>query len=184
LTYIAALLAVAVIGVGLAATGMVWSQARQREKEEDLLFIGDQFRQAIAFYYERTPGAIKRYPEKLENLLEDKRYPDPQRYLRKIYPDPMTGKPEWGLVAGPGGSIMGVYSLSNAAPIKVAGFDAKNRTLEGATTYYEWRFIYEPPPAKVPAAISATPPPVSEPQAPAVPMRAIPTAAAPGAPPR
>jgi len=172
------LLAVTVVGVGLAATGAVWSQSRQREKEQELLFIGDQFRQAIALYYERTPGSVKLYPEKLEDLLEDKRYPNPQRYLRKIYVDPMTAKREWGLVAAPGGRIMGVYSLSNATPLKVTGFARKNRTLEGATTYYEWRFLYEPPVTAAPGPMSATPPPASESSAPPPPQRSTPAARA------
>jgi len=143
-TYVAMLIAVAVIGVGLAATSEIWSQSRQREQEQELLFVGDQFRQAIALYYQRTPGAAKQYPAKLEDLLQDKRYLNTQRYLRKPYADPMTGKTEWGLVTAPGGGIMGVYSLSNASPIKRGGFRQRDRTFEGATTYQEWRFLYEP----------------------------------------
>ena len=40
-TYLAVLLAVAVIGVGLAATSELWSQSRQPEQEQELLFLGD-----------------------------------------------------------------------------------------------------------------------------------------------
>lgn len=144
-TYLAMLLAVAVIGVGLAATGIVWSQSRQREREQELLFIGNQFRQAIARYYQRTPGAVNRYPAKLEDLLEDKRYTNTQRYLRKIYVDPMIGKPEWGVVEAPDGGIMGVYSRSKAVPIKSGGFAARDQAFEGAADYSEWRFFYAPP---------------------------------------
>ncbi len=157
------LIAVAVIGVGLAATGMVWSQSRQREKEQELLFVGDQFRQAIGRYYEGTPGPAKRYPQALEDLLADKRFPNPERYLRRIYTDPMTGKAEWGLMQAPEGGIMGVYSLSNGAPIKQAGFQDKDRTSQGATTYYEWRFFYAAPvmPGAQPPPASATPAPAT-----------------------
>ncbi|HWN30291.1 MAG TPA: type II secretion system protein, partial [Burkholderiales bacterium] len=109
-----------------------------------------------------TPGAVKLYPVKLEDLLEDKRYPTVQRYLRKIYVDPMTGKAEWGLVTAPEGGIMGVYSLSNASPIKRGRFQPKDRTFEGATTYLEWRFFYEPP------LVSGKPLPVPGTQAPVV----------------
>lgn len=144
-TYLAVLLAVAVIGIGLAATGKIWSQARQREQEQELLFVGNQFRQAIALYYQRTPGAAPRYPAELEDLLQDKRYPGTQRYLRKLYADPMTGKPEWGLVTAPGGGIMGVYSLSGMTPIKTSGFWERDRTFEGANHYSDWKFFYEAP---------------------------------------
>ncbi len=143
-TYVAVVLTVAVIGVGFAATSEVWSQSRQREKEQELLFVGNQFRQAIRLYYERTPGPVKRYPEKLEDLLEDRRYPSPQRYLRKVYPDPLTGAVEWGLVAAPGGGIMGVHSLSNAAPIKTRGFAERDHALGGVERYSDWQFFYNP----------------------------------------
>jgi type II secretory pathway pseudopilin PulG len=143
-TLVAALIAVAVIGLGLAATGEIWSQSRQRDQEQELLFVGDQYRQAIALYYQRTPGAAKQYPAKLEDLLLDKRYPSVQRYLRKSYVDPMTGKAEWGLVPGPAGGVMGVYSLSGLTPIKTSGFSGPDRAFEGAVHYSDWRFLYEP----------------------------------------
>ncbi len=160
-TFLVMLVAVIVIGVGLAATGEVWSHSRQREKELELLFIGNQFRQAIELYYQRTRDQrtcpVKCYPEKLEDLLQDKRDPGVQRYLRKLYADPMTGKAQWGLVKAPGGGIMGVHSLSNAEPIKRAGFRSRDQSLTGATTYYEWRFIYEPSQGKPPVVVSPIP---------------------------
>jgi len=143
-TFVAVLIALAVIGAALAATGEVWSQARQREQEKELLFVGNQFRQAIALYYERTPGTAKQYPMTLEDLLRDARYPSMQRYLRKLYADPLSGKPEWGIIKGPDGGIMGVYSLSSREPIKTAGFTGPNNVLEGAVHYSDWRFQYEP----------------------------------------
>lgn len=152
-TYLTMLFAVAVMSAGLAATGVVWTTASQREKEKELLFVGDQFRQAIALYHLRTPGTIKRYPEKLEDLIKDNRYLSTQRYLRKIYVDPMTGKSEWGLVAAPNGGIMGVYSLSNAQPIKKSGFANADSRFEDGQRYSDWKFIYETPPS-IPVAPS------------------------------
>ncbi|MCI3953246.1 MAG: hypothetical protein K0R53_2745 [Burkholderiales bacterium] len=143
-TYLALLIAVAVIGVGLVAASEVWSQTRQREKEQELLFIGEQFRQAIGAYYERTPGAVKRYPEKLQDLLEDKRYLAKQRYLRKLFVDPITGKADWGVVPAPGGGIMGVYSKSEDRPLKTANFSDENKNFDGARRYAQWRFVYQP----------------------------------------
>src|SRR5687767_15501109 len=52
-TYLAALFMAAALGAGLVAVGETWSHARQREKEAELLWIGEQFRQAIALYYHR-----------------------------------------------------------------------------------------------------------------------------------
>ena len=135
-TYLSALIAVAVMGVGLASVGEAWSRKNQREREAELLWIGEQFRMAIGLYYQRTPGAVKRFPEKMEDLLEDKRFLSTQRYLRRVYADPMTGKPQWVLVPAPGGGFMGVRSLSEKPALSLRG---KSRN------YAEWTFIYEPP---------------------------------------
>jgi type II secretory pathway pseudopilin PulG len=137
--------AVAIAGLLLAVTSEVSSQSRQREKEKELLYIGGQFREAIALYYQRTPGTVKRYPEKLEELLEDKRYLSMQRYLRRVYPDPITGKSQWGTIAAPGGGIMGVHSLSDQHPIKSANFDTADQSFAGGQRYSDWKFLYEPP---------------------------------------
>ena len=133
-TYLAAMLLVAAVGASLASAAELWSHARQREKEAELLWIGAQFTQAIGLYYHRSPGSVKRYPEKLEDLLEDKRHLITQRYLRKIYTDPMTGKAEWGTVPAPGGGIMGVRSLSRAKSI---------REFSSGQTYADRQFVHE-----------------------------------------
>ncbi len=143
-TYMALLFAIAVMGVALAATGIFWHQASQREKEQELLFIGNQFRQAIGFYYERSPGGVKRYPQRLEDLLADPRGIGAQRYLRKIYRDPMTKEAKWGTVQSPEGGIMGVYSLSQETPVKTGNFRLIDSAFEGKGKYEEWRFIYSP----------------------------------------
>ena len=152
LTYLAMLVFVAVMGLGLAGTAEVWSLSQQREKEAELLFVGNQYREAIGRYYDATPGGGKRYPEKLEDLLEDKRYPMPKRHLRKLYADPLTRKAEWGLMEAPGGGIMGIYSLAQGSPLKQAEFGNDDRTFHQASTYGEWRFFHEPELA--PAAVS------------------------------
>jgi type II secretory pathway pseudopilin PulG len=157
-TYVAMLLAVAAIGIGLAAAGIVWSQASQRAKERELLFVGDQFRRAIERYYERSPG-VKRYPAALADLVSDKRFPSPERHLRRIYSDPLTGKAEWTLIEAPGGGIMGVKSTSNAVPIKNAAFARRDRTFEGAKTYQEWEFFHDAQATFAPAG-SPLPPPL------------------------
>jgi type II secretory pathway pseudopilin PulG len=145
-TYVMMLVAVAVIGVGFAGTAEVWSLAQQREKEAELLFVGNQYREAIGRYYDATPGGGKRYPQKLEDLLEDNRYPMPVRHLRKLYADPLTGKPDWVIMEGPEGGIMGVHSRATGKPLKQAEFGQVNRTFQEAPSYNEWRFFHEPPP--------------------------------------
>jgi type II secretory pathway pseudopilin PulG len=66
-TYLGLLIAVALMGIGLALIGDVWSTTVKRERERELLFVGAQFRQAIRRYYDGSPG-VKQYPRKLEDL--------------------------------------------------------------------------------------------------------------------
>jgi type II secretory pathway pseudopilin PulG len=143
-TYLAMLLFVALIGIGLTATAEVWSTQRQRDKERELVAVGHEIRDAIGQYYRETPGGASRFPEKLEDLLEDKRYPGIKRHLRRIYRDPMTGSTQWGLVMAPEGGIQGVYSLSRDKPLKRTAFSALDFEMEKATSYSGWRFIYMP----------------------------------------
>jgi len=132
-TYVGLLVAVALVGFGLALVAQVWSTTSKRERERELLFVGSQFRQAIGLYYESSPG-VKQYPRSLDDLVEDKRFPVLRRYLRKIYLDPMTGKPDWGLVMQ-GDQILGVHSQSEQHPIKVANFDAAGPTAQAPDTF-------------------------------------------------
>lgn len=132
------------MGLTLAMAATLWSFLQQREKERELLFVGGQFQRAIRLYYEHTPGTVKRYPQNLEVLLKDDRYLTLQRYLRRVYSDPITGKREWGLVRAPDGGVMGIYSKSDQAPIKEANFSLSNLALEGQKHYSDWKFIYQP----------------------------------------
>jgi type II secretory pathway pseudopilin PulG len=153
-TYLAVLISLGFMGAALAASAELWSHAAQREKERELLFVGDQYRQAIASYYEKTPGPVKRYPERLEDLLEDKRQPGVHRHLRKPYVDPITGSSSWGTVAAPMGGIMGVYSMSEDTPIKTGNFSQRDAAFEDSAQYSAWQFVYapKPPPAAAPPA--------------------------------
>jgi type II secretory pathway pseudopilin PulG len=170
-TYLTVLFVVAFMGLGLAIAGQVWQTAIMREREAQLLYAGNQYRRAIERYY---LSGLNQYPRTLEDLLKDPRKPGTQRYLRKLYPDPLTGKSEWGVMKAPDGGIMGVYSQSEDKPIKTAGFALVNRDFEGAAKYADWKFAYNPAAAQVPV-------PQQTPQGtqPAPPQQAPPPAAAP-----
>lgn len=144
-SYIGVLLLAALMGMALAAAGQVWQVMRQREKEQELLFIGQQFRLALDRYARHTPGKGRRTPQRLEDLLQDPRAPGVQRYLRKIYVDPMTGRAEWGLITGPAGEIYGVHSLSTDEPLKKSQFRLADRPFEARKKYSDWVFL--PPPS-------------------------------------
>lgn len=153
-TFLGLMMVIAIMGIALLAVGEVWHTAQKREKEQTLLFVGDQFRSAIHSYYLHAPPANKRqpYPSSLEDLLKDPRYPTTQRYLRQLYPDPIRGSVEWGLLKK-GEGIYGVYSLSEETPIKQSNFRLADKDLEGKSKYSEWLFMYVPvQPANRPVA--------------------------------
>jgi len=143
-TYLGILIAMALFGVALAATGEVWRTVAQREREAELLFIGNQFRTAFMNYYAYTPAGKPRYPRALEDLVEDNRLPVPRRHLRRIFADPMSGKADWVLVDAPGGGIAGVHSRSEAKPLKTGNFAPPDARFEGAERYADWKFMFEP----------------------------------------
>jgi len=141
-SYVLLLFMVALTGWALAGVAQVWHTLSIREKEAELLFIGKQFRDAIMRYAASSPGTPQ-YPKKLEDLLHDPRFPQIRRHLRQIYVDPMTGKANWGLVTGPDGVVLGVHSLSEDTPVKVAGFPA-DEEFSTAKSYAEGKFVAVP----------------------------------------
>lgn len=95
--YLWALFAVALAGVVMAGAAQVWQIKSQREKEAELLYVGEQFHDAIMSYY-NAQGMSKEYPKTFDDLLQDKRSPVIKRHLRKIYVDPITNSTEWGVI--------------------------------------------------------------------------------------
>jgi type II secretory pathway pseudopilin PulG len=140
-TYLGTLFVVALMSAGLMLTGEVWHTSALREREAELLHVGNEYRKAIERYY--LSGA-RQYPRSLSDLVKDPRQPGSVRHLRRLYPDPITGKEDWGLVKAPDGGIAGVHSVSEDAPLKTGGFAAREKEFEGKTKYLEWQFVYSP----------------------------------------
>ena len=134
-----------VAGYTLAEVSTKWSDAVKREREQELLKVGDTIRKAIGSYYNQTPGVVKQYPPNLEALLYDDRFPTPKRYLRKLYVDPITQREGWGILEAPSGGVMGVYSLSDQTPYKRNNFRAIDKGFENQKYYGNWYFAYIPP---------------------------------------
>lgn len=130
----------------LGASSMVQMHQTQtrREKEEQLLFVGDQYRRAIASYYGVTPpSGARSLPRSIDDLLNDQRFPTPMQHLRQAYPDPMTGKADWALIRA-GGGISAVHSQSTQEPIKRTGFPERYRLFEARASYADWVFAVVP----------------------------------------
>jgi type II secretory pathway pseudopilin PulG len=153
-TLLGLLFLVAVIGVSMAALGTVWQTASQREKERDLLFAGDQYRRAIESFWNMPlpAGTPRRLPKNFDELIEDPRFQQTVRHLRRVYPDPMTRSVEWGVVKGPDGGIAGVYSLSEGKPFRKANFPSPYQAFDGQPAYSDWKFVFA---AGNPAAAAA-----------------------------
>lgn len=136
------LITLALIGIGLMVAVDMWSVARLREREQELLWVGDQYRSAIRRYYlGAPPGSPRVLPATLDALLDDERYPVPAHHIRRLFADPMTGKAEWGLLLS-SDRIYGVYSLSEAQPTKQAGFPPLYEQFKDKTSYREWAFAF------------------------------------------
>ncbi|MES1255342.1 MAG: hypothetical protein ABUS56_07040, partial [Acidobacteriota bacterium] len=77
----ALLIALAIMAVMATMAMPVWRMAAQREKEQELLFRGQQYARAIGLFerkYANTP------PPNLDVLVQE-------RFLRRKYKDPITG---------------------------------------------------------------------------------------------
>lgn len=139
------LLFVLVSTLGASSLVEMHQTQTRREKEEQLLFVGDQYRRAIASYYSMVPpGGARVLPKSIDDLLNDQRFTKPVQHLRRAYPDPMTGKLDWELVKGVGG-FMGVRSRSTMGPMKKSGFAQGYQMFENSTSYTQWVFVIKMP---------------------------------------
>jgi type II secretory pathway pseudopilin PulG len=154
-TMVAVIVIMAIMAIFLTVAVETVSFQQRREKEEELIFRGNQIVEAIRLFRARNG----RFPLALDELVKAK-----PRVLRKVWADPITGKPDWepvffgeeGTNVGAGGKgtappqptpgptpaagaktgpIIGVHSRSCADSIKV---------FEGRTRYCEWKFYFDP----------------------------------------
>ncbi len=179
--YIALLVVIVIIGISLGAAGRYWSSVVLRDKEDELLFRGDQYRQAIELYYRAVPGAPQ-YPSSIDDLLKDNRS-GMRHHLRQRYKDPISGEDFVEIRHAVSKRIIGVNSPSDKQPLKQMGFPAvyankqplvqlgfpgNRNDFEGKSRYSEWLFvstIIEAPPASGPRFEMITPlvpPPVPQ----------------------
>lgn len=84
------MVAITVLNILVAAMLPLWSGQIRREKEEELIFRGWQYAEAIRLYANRHDG---QYPPKLEDLIKVK-----PRCIRQLWKDPMTEDGKWKLI--------------------------------------------------------------------------------------
>lgn len=137
-TLLLVLFMVVVLGLAMGMTGKVWKTVVQRDREEQLLWVGNQYRLAIKSYSTAmvgqggqvvsgaavpTVGQKKAvaavYPNSLQDLLKDPRFQNPVRHIRKLYKDPITGK-DFKLIRA-GGQVTGAGVATDTATGGIMG---------------------------------------------------------------
>lgn len=182
-TYLGLVILLAIIGLVGAAALKVDALLARAAAEQELLEAGAAFSAALDSYAAATPPGQPPQPPTLQDLLKDNRFPNVKRHLRKIFVDPISGKAEWGITyLGDKIGVIGVYSLSQAQPLKQANFDERFQNFENKTHYADWKFVANGQGAleratemtgKPPLALPASTPLAPAPAAPAVPVTPI-----------
>ncbi len=138
--YLGMLFLVFLLSLGLGRTVEIDATLERRDREIELVAVGNLYREAIENYYLSTTAGPRRYPASLEYLLKDPRHLVTRRYLRRNYLDPMTSRPFTALMA-PDGGIWGVASASGKKPLRVA-LPEGAMPAEAVRGYRDWQFIY------------------------------------------
>jgi len=158
------MIAISVLSIGLLVAIPVWQTQIQREKEEELIFRGKQYVEAIRKYQIKYPGS---FPKNLDELLEEK-------CLRQLFKDPMTEHEEWNIILLYRGRIRArrkkfkspqkilvaplkaLSSIDNPIIIGVVSSSTKKsiKIYLNQETYDKWLFFYGQDPEKMPEIIS------------------------------
>lgn len=156
-SYVMILVAVVVTGIFAEVVTESASRTRQMDREAELLFRGMAYRNAIKSYY-NAGNAVNVFPKSLDDLVKDPRFAH-KSHLRLLYRDPM-GKQDggWKLIRAADGGIAGVASASTDAPLKTGNFPKELEKFEGAASYADWVFEYNPAPVPggIPGARAGT----------------------------
>jgi len=92
---VALVIMILLLNIAVATALPMWSTAIRREKEEELIFRGFQYAEAIRVFQQRHG----RLPVKLEELIKVE-----PRSIRQLWTDPITGSDDWGIVLSAGGN--------------------------------------------------------------------------------
>lgn len=148
------------MSIGFLVAIPVWKTQIQREKEEELIFRGKQYAEAIRIFQMKNPG---RFPKSFDELIEEK-------CIRKLYKDPMVENGEWNIIlphAGVSskkeGSLQKILvapysvlsSIDNAQIIGVVSSSSKKsiKIYLNQDSYDKWLFFYGQDPEKMPEII-------------------------------
>ena len=106
----ALLIAMSIAAVMMTVAMPVWKHQAQREREEELVFRGQQYVHAIRLFQRKYANA---YPPNVDVLVE-------QRFLRKKFKDPVTGD-DFALLPGGAGATAPGQQADQGGPAPAAG---------------------------------------------------------------
>ena len=131
---------IVIMGIVLGLTGQSWRTVMKREREKELLFRGSQIKEAIESWRRQSVTVP------INDLNDLVKFRNPKvRHLRRLYADPMTGKPNWRLIPDKNLGIIGVASTSEEEPLKKSFANISSLSgLTGKKKYSEWEFVNNP----------------------------------------
>jgi type II secretory pathway pseudopilin PulG len=137
-----------------AATPNLLTQGR-REREEEMIWRGNQYVRAIGLYYRK----FGKYPNKIDDLYQNT---NGLRFLREEYKDPMnTVDGTWRLIyLGPNGQLIGSVNYTNMLQMAMPGgaaMGAPGTTPSGAVGTTQGSSPFGAPGAAPPAGTAAQP---------------------------
>jgi type II secretory pathway pseudopilin PulG len=100
--FIWVLVALFILAVMLMAAVQPASIVAKRENEQELIFRGEEYTEAIRLYQTEHAGT---FPTRLEDLLKEG--PKRRRYIRRLYRNPFDPEGKWSLLA-PGTTLVSV----------------------------------------------------------------------------
>ncbi len=146
-----------ILSIGLLIAAPLWQTEIRRDMEDELIFRGKQYVEAVRLFTLKYPG---RLPSTLEELLEEK-------CIRKLYEDPMVGSGEWSVILSTGRAagaqgravqevlVAPQNALSGIQNARILGV-VSSSTQRSIKIYYEqesydtWLFYYGQDPQKLP----------------------------------
>ena len=141
-TYIGLLIVIAVLSFLSASSLHIGVMVHRRVAEQELLDRGYRLSLALDSYASLTPSGQNPYPQSINDLLRDPRFPKKVvRHLRRIEVDPMTGTAVWGTVPPEKGvGIGGFHSLSEQKVLR-KDFNPPFRDFVDLPLYRDWVFV-------------------------------------------
>lgn len=136
-----ALFILATSAIGVLALGANWLDVSHREREKELIRVGDLYVSALRSYVNSTSSPVPLYPNNLSDLLEDRRSELLRRHLRRLLPDPITGQHDWILIRNAQGGIIGLHSKSTRMPLLRTVLRTECCLLPVSQQYSDWKFI-------------------------------------------